>query len=182
MVEPQTPLQKFLKQEQLINTGVKHVCPVGQKLVKLLHPSQDALWPLANRLAALSLGAWGGSGSPRGDLVHLLSGACPALAPTLASTLHHTLDFLSPYPLIISTIHNALLREPQEFVSFLLDPSTNTSVIPLAQQHRREVLVPLFRFSRARGLLNMYLWNWKINRGRFLVKYRRRMVSSWRSW
>ena len=96
--------------------------------------------------------------SPRGDLVHLLSAACPALAPTLARTLTHTMDILSPYPLLIATIQDALTREPGQFVSFLLDPSTDLSVIPLAQQHGREILVPLFRFSRA--------WVWAAHRQR----------------
>ena len=96
--------------------------------------------------------------SPRGDLEHLLSAACPALAPTLAHTLTHTLDFLAPYPLLISTIQDALLREPEHFVSFLLDPSTDFSVIPLVQQHGRHILVPLFRFSRA--------WVWAAHRHR----------------
>ena len=68
------------------------------------------------------------------------------------------MDILSPHPLLIATIQDALTREPGQFVSFLLDPSTNLSVIPLAQQHGREILVPLFRFSRA--------WVWAAHRQR----------------
>ena len=97
--------------------------------------------------------------SPRGDLVHLLSGACPALAPTLARTLCHAINLLSPFSIIIHTIQDALLKEPEEVTSFLLDPSTFSSVIPLTQQHGKEILVLLFRFSRA--------WVWAAHRQSF---------------
>ena len=72
--------------------------------------------------------------------------------------MHHATYFLSPYPIILYTIQDALLREPEAFTSFLLDPSIDSSVIPLTQQHGKEVLVPLFRFSRA--------WVWAAHRKR----------------
>jgi hypothetical protein len=68
------------------------------------------------------------------------------------------MGFLSPYPLLIVTIKNALLRMPADFVSFLLDPSTDATIIPLTQQHGKGILVPLFRFSRA--------WVWAAHRQR----------------
>ena len=110
----------------------------------------------------------------------LLSATCPALAPKLPRIITHTKNFLSPYPL--------------HFVSFLWDPSTKISVLPLAQQHGRHILVPLSWFSQAwvwaahqqrlqllwwqQYLCNCDLvyfckpfWNWKICFGCFLFRF-----------
>ena len=97
--------------------------------------------------------------SPQGDLEHLLTAACPALAPALARTLQHcTTSFLSTNPVLLSTVQAALTREPTDFVSFVLDPSTDRAVLPLTQKHGSSVLTHLFRFSRA--------WIWAAHRDR----------------
>ena len=94
-----------------------------------------------------------------GDLVHLLTGACPALAPTMARTLSNCLDFLSPHPLLIPPLQAALTDTPLNFVSFVLDPSCNPAIILLSQHHGTStILPPLFRFSRA--------WVWAAHRTR----------------
>ena len=95
---------------------------------------------------------------PQGDLEHLLTGACPALAPALARTLQHCTTFLSTNPALLSTVQAALAREPSHFVSFILDPSTDQAVLSLTQQHGSGILAPLFRFSRA--------WIWAAHRDR----------------
>ena len=96
--------------------------------------------------------------SPQGDLEHLLTAACPALAPALACTLQHCTSFLSTNPSLLSTVHDALSREPSDFVSFIPDPSTDRAILPLIQQYGSNILAPLFRFSRA--------WIWAAHRDR----------------
>ena len=96
--------------------------------------------------------------SQQGDLEHLLTAACPALASALARTLQHCTSFLSSNPVLLSTVQAALAREPGDFVSFVLDPSTDRAVLALVQQHDSSILAPLFRFSRA--------WIWAAHRDR----------------
>ena len=47
--------------------------------------------------------------APRGDLEHLLTGACPALSPTMATTLTKCLDILSHHPLLLPPVHSCHL-------------------------------------------------------------------------
>jgi hypothetical protein len=85
-------------------------------------------------------------------------GACPALAPALARTLHYWHQILASHPLLLGPVRAALLGPPHLFVTFLLDPSTDPAVISLCQQHGRGVLDPLFQLSRA--------WVWAAHRER----------------
>ena len=96
--------------------------------------------------------------SQQGDLEHLLTAACPALGPALAGTLQRCSNFLSSHPSLLSTVQAALARQPADFVSFILDPSTDRAVLPLTQLHGSSILAPLFRFSRA--------WIWTVHRDR----------------
>ena len=99
-----------------------------------------------------------GCGAPRGDLPHLLTGACPALAPALARTLLYWDRILACHPLLQDPVRAALLGSPHQFVTFLLDPSTDPSVISLCQQQGKVILDPLFQLSRA--------WVWSAHRER----------------
>ena len=99
-----------------------------------------------------------GCNHPQADLEHLLTGACPAIAPTLATTLHHWNNLLLHHPLLIPIVHAALLLPPAPFVTFLLDPSTDPSVISLTQLYGTDLLTPLFRLSR--------MWVWAAHRQR----------------
>jgi hypothetical protein len=99
-----------------------------------------------------------GCGAARGDLPHLLAGACPALAPALAHVLGFWDRVLATHPLLLTPVLSALQGPPGHFVTFVLDPSTDPAVIALCQQHGRGVLDPLFRLSRA--------WVWAAHRER----------------
>ena len=101
-------------------------------------------------------------GAPPGDLEHLLSGACPALAPTMACTLTNCLNFLSSTPVLLSPVQDALNSPPATFVAFLLDPSYSPAIIKLSQQHGTSpILNPLFRMTRA--------WVWAVHRTRLCL-------------
>jgi hypothetical protein len=96
--------------------------------------------------------------STRGDLPHLLSGACPALAPTLASTLQYWGETLSTLPHLLPPVQTALLASPEAFTTFLLDPSTDPGVLVLVQLHGTNILDIFFRLSRS--------WIWAAHRRR----------------
>ena len=96
--------------------------------------------------------------SPRGDLPHLLSGTCPALAQTLAGTLHYWRECLSTLPHLLPPVQAALQATPEGLTTFLLDPSTDPGVIGLVQLHGTGILDTYFRLSRA--------WIWAAHRRR----------------
>ena len=73
--------------------------------------------------------------SIQGDLPHLLSGACPALAPSLAKTLQYWDRSMSHLPHLLPPVQAALEASPQAFVTFLLDPSTDPGILGLIQLH-----------------------------------------------
>ena len=96
--------------------------------------------------------------STQGDLPHLLSGACTALAPTLARTLQYWNKCLSPLPHLLPPVLAALQASPHTFTKFLLDPSSDSSVISLTQLHGKDILNTFFRLSRS--------WIWAAHRRR----------------
>ena len=96
--------------------------------------------------------------SPRGDLPHLLSGTCPALAQTLAGTLHYWRDCLSNLPHLLPPVQAALQATPEGLTTFLLDPSTDPGVISLVQLHGTNIIDIYFRLSRS--------WIWAAHRRR----------------
>ena len=96
--------------------------------------------------------------SSQGDLPHLLSGACTALAPTLARTLQYWDKCLSLQPHHLLPVQAALQASPEAFTTFLLDPSSDPSVISLIQLHGKDVLNTFFRLSRS--------WIWAAHRRR----------------
>ena len=94
--------------------------------------------------------------STKGDLPHLLSGACPALAHSLARALLYWRKCLSSLPHLLPPVQAALLSSPEAFTTFLLDPSTDPGVISLVQLHGPGVLEHYFRLSRS--------WIWAAHR------------------
>ena len=94
-----------------------------------------------------------------GDVAHLLSGECPALQPVLATTLLHMKSLLEPHAHLLPPLQSALDRDRETATTFLLDPSTDPSVISLCQSYgRQSVLRPLFQVCRA--------WIWAAHRTR----------------
>ena len=87
-----------------------------------------------------------------GDVVHYLSGACPALSRQLSVTLDNSLKSLSEYPFLIDPVLTAFSKSPEEGTEFLLDPHSNVLVIPIRQLYGSEAIWPLFKLSRA------YIW------------------------
>ena len=96
--------------------------------------------------------------SNQGDLPHLLTGACPALAPSLTKTLQYWDRSLSPLPHLLPPVQTALQASPHAFTQFLLDPSTDPKVISLVQLHGRGILDVYFRLVRS--------WIWTAHRKR----------------
>ena len=99
--------------------------------------------------------------SPRGDLIHLLSGACTALTPTLSSTLQYWNRSLSTVPHLLPPVQTALLASPEAFITFLLDPSTDPAVLGLVQVYGVGILDIFFRLSRS--------WIWAAHRRRLVL-------------
>ena len=57
---------------------------------------------------------------------------------------------LSPNKQLLPLMLNAILSDKDSFTTFILDPSTNPTVIALVQQYGQgPVLGPLFQVSRA---------------------------------
>ena len=90
-----------------------------------------------------------------------LSGACPALAHSLARALLYWRKCLSSLPHLLPPVQAALLSSPEAFTTFLLDPSTDPGVISLVQLHGPGVLEHYFRLSRS--------WIWAAHRRRLLL-------------
>ena len=86
--------------------------------------------------------------SPQGELLLLLSGACPVLSSTLAKLLQYWDQFLSLLPNLLPPVQAALQASPEAFTTFLLDLSTDPGVINLVQKYGRGILdnyLPLAR-------------------------------------
>ena len=90
-----------------------------------------------------------GCKAPRGDAIHLLSGLCPALRQKLTLAISHGLTVLSNSSVFLhSQVLSALNRTPEDWLFFLLDPSTEPQIISFRQDNGVRSLDPIFRFSR----------------------------------
>ena len=104
-----------------------------------------------------------GCTAPRGDIVHLLSGLCPALRPKLTTAMSHGLAVLhSSSPFLHNEVLSALNRTPQDWLFFLLDPSSEPPIISFRQQNGIKSLDPIFRFCRT--------FIWSMHRERLRLK------------
>jgi hypothetical protein len=92
-----------------------------------------------------------------GDLLHLLSGACPPLFPTQSQSISQWETIISSHsqPSTISTTIATILStsSPAQFISFLLDPSTNPHVISLHQVWGNFFTNIFFQLTRT------YIWS-----------------------
>ena len=100
-----------------------------------------------------------GCGHVPGDVAHLLSAECPALQPHLAVTFQNLCAMLAPHPVLQHHVTTVLQGDREAVTLFLLDPSTDPTVIGLTQLYgKAAVLVPLFQAARA--------WVWSAHRTR----------------
>ena len=91
----------------------------------------------------------GCTGDAPGTLLHLATGQCPGLAAACAAASAHWLSFLQVNPLLLPLIQEITSSSPEVFLSFLLGPSTEASVILLAQAHRKDVVNQLCFMTRS---------------------------------
>ena len=82
------------------------------------------------------------------DIVHLLSGKCPALGEPLLLNLENNLKYLQAYPQLLPPVLKALNGSDVDWVTFLLDTSTDPLVIQVSQAFGRDSIYPLFHVTR----------------------------------
>ena len=99
-----------------------------------------------------------GCGMVPGDTAHILSGQCPALVPALSSTITNIQHQFTSFQHLALPLLSALQGGKIHISTFILDPSTDVQVIALRQEWGPEVLLPIFRASRA--------WVWCVHRTR----------------
>ena len=100
--------------------------------------------------------------APLGDVLHLLSGECPALRIDLENAVVNGLADLLPYPLLHGFVCTALERDAEGWISFVIDPSTDPIVIPYKQEFGVSSIFPLFKFSRT--------YTWAMHRTHYRLK------------
>ena len=83
-----------------------------------------------------------------GDSIHLLSGHCPALRPTLVLATCRGLETLQSYPLLQDIVLGAVQKPPLEWSKFLADPSSEPEAIIYRQTFGPSSIFPLLRFAR----------------------------------
>ena len=102
-----------------------------------------------------------------GTLLHIATGQCPSLAQARKKAVDSWHYFLIDNPLLAPLINIITLNDPEEFLSFLVDPTTTPSVISLAQEHKEIDVVGklcyltrtwLFTLHKERLVL-LDLWN-----------------------
>ena len=77
-----------------------------------------------------------GCSNTPGTLLHIATGQCPSLATARMKAVESWHVFLTNNPLLLPLINNFSLNDPDGFLSFLVDPTTSSSAITLAQAHR----------------------------------------------
>ena len=87
-----------------------------------------------------------------GDRIHLLSGECPALQPTLKLAMVRGLSMLQHNAELHEIAQAALRKSPLDIAKFLADPTTEPEAIAYKQKHGSKSIFPLLRFSRS------YIW------------------------
>ena len=84
-----------------------------------------------------------------GDIVHLLSGSCPALKVPLEKTVLRGLNTLLPYPFLYNFTLSALSKSPLDWAIFIADPSTEPEIIFYRQENGDKSIYPLMQFARS---------------------------------
>ena len=85
-----------------------------------------------------------------GTLLHLATGQCPSLTAAKSKVVLLWKDFLTTNPVLFPLVSDISLGDQSHFLSFLVDPSTNPSVISLIQTNKPELdlLNKLFYLTR----------------------------------
>ena len=84
---------------------------------------------------------------------------CPGLATAVAAARAHWDGVVSSSPHLIPTLQAYLSSTPEEFLQFLLDPTTQPGVLALAQGTSPEVVDQLCHLART--------WLYTLHRARF---------------
>ena len=105
-----------------------------------------------------------GCGKRPGDIVHYLSGDCLPLSSALRLNLSRGLSRLEPHPQLHFAVNNALRQDPEYWVKFILDPSTDPLVIAIRQESGSRAIWPIFRLARS------FIWCMHQHRQRFLKR------------
>ena len=90
----------------------------------------------------------GCSGVTPGTLLHLATGECPGLTAATAQAASHWSDFVISHPHLLPLLQEFAEGEKDTFLSFLLDPTTQPTVIALAQTHGQEVIHQVCMLTR----------------------------------
>ena len=109
----------------------------------------------------------GCSGEP-GTLKHLATGECPGLNDAVVRATGLWTAYLKENPLLFPIIKHYSLGDQDEFLRFLLDPTTLPPVISLSQRHGTIIIEQLCYLTRTwlfcmhkERLKLMNLWNYK---------------------
>ena len=89
-----------------------------------------------------------GCSGEQGTLRHLATGECPGLAQALIRATALWKSFLREKPIIFPIIKHYSLDNPDQFLSFLVDPTTLAPVIALAQLHGSIIIEQLCYLTR----------------------------------
>ena len=90
----------------------------------------------------------GCTGNMPGTLLHLATGQCPGLATATTAAAQHWVNYLQVHPLLLPLVQVLSSGSPEEFLSMLLDPSTQAPVIAAAQEHGQQVVDQLCYLTR----------------------------------
>ena len=90
----------------------------------------------------------GCNGTSPGTLLQLATGQCPGLIDAVQTATTKWSNFVLLNPILNPLIQEYARSQPSEFLSFLLDPSTQPRVLALAQEHGQRVVDQLCHLSR----------------------------------
>ena len=90
----------------------------------------------------------GCSGVTPGTLQHLATGECPGLSGATQQATAHWADFVISHPHLLPLLKGAAGGEKEAFLSFLLDPTTQPTVLALVQTHGQEVIDQVCMLTR----------------------------------
>ena len=101
-----------------------------------------------------------------GTLRHLATGECPGLSNALVRATALWTSYLKDNPLLFPVINHYSLGDQDEFLGFLLDPTTLPPIITLSQRHGSIIIEQLCYLIRTwlyymhkERLKLMNLWN-----------------------
>ena len=101
----------------------------------------------------------GCTGDTPGTLLHLATGQCPGLATAVSAAVQHWKTFIASHPHLNPIIQEYSDAEPEVFLRFLLNPSTEPSVLALTQELGDFITTELCHLTRS--------WLFLLHRERF---------------